>query len=198
MGLALKATASAKAPTLKGILLVGPPGTENSHGPRLRQTPFGHLCLGQFGRMYAGVGRAADPAPLQAGKWPCRKRAVVVFVDECPRAKRGVTGAYGIRQTLNEFLVSWTESIVNGKSRPAVAATNRADILDPALLRPGRLTGLSGWTSDKAGRLRVARSTPWALRWLEVIWRRRPGNLWFFGASGDSSKRPSMLRRSAK
>lgn len=132
-----------KAP--KGILLVGAPGTGKTMLAKAianeAGVPFYALSGGDFQSMWAGVGanrvRAVYEQARRSGK-PC-----IVFIDEIDAigAKRGIDRGGGAIQdsnkTLNQFLV---ELDGFGKHKVlTICATNHAELLDPALLRPGRL-----------------------------------------------------------
>ena len=127
----------------KGVLLVGPPGTGKTLLAKAvageAGVPFFSISGSDFGEMFVGVGasRVRDmftEAKLHA---PC-----IIFIDEIDAVARrrgaGVGGGHDEReQTLNQMLVEmdgfgYNEGII------VMAATNRVDILDPAILRPGR------------------------------------------------------------
>jgi len=127
----------------KGILLVGPPGTGKTLLARAvageAKKPFFHLSGSDFVEMFVGVGasRVRDLFQQAKSRAPC-----IIFVDELDAVGRhrgaGVGGGHDEReQTLNQLLVEMdgfdtTQGII------LLAATNRPDVLDPALLRPGR------------------------------------------------------------
>jgi cell division protease FtsH len=126
----------------RGILLVGPPGTGKTLLARSMAgeagVPFISVSGSDFVEMYAGVGAARVRKLFREAR---RHRSCIVFIDELDAVGRNRGGnalSHEEReQTLNQLLVemdgfSRTDSIV------VVAATNRADILDAALLRPGR------------------------------------------------------------
>jgi len=127
----------------KGVLLVGPPGTGKTLLAKAiageAEVPFFNISGSDFVEMFVGVGasRVRDLF-LQAKKHaPC-----IIFIDEIDAVGRhrgaGLGGGHDEReQTLNQLLVEMdgfesTESVI------VVSATNRPDVLDPALLRPGR------------------------------------------------------------
>ena len=126
----------------RGILLVGPPGTGKTLLARSMAgeagVPFISVSGSDFVEMYAGVGAARVRKLFREAR---RHQSCIVFIDELDAVGRNRGGnslSHEEReQTLNQLLVemdgfSRTDSIV------VVAATNRGDILDPALLRPGR------------------------------------------------------------
>jgi cell division protease FtsH len=126
----------------RGILLVGPPGTGKTLLARSMAgeagVPFISASGSDFVEMYAGVGAARVRRLFRDAR---RHKACIIFIDEIDAVGRnrgsGSLSHEEREQTLNQLLVemdgfSQTESII------VVAATNRPDILDPALLRPGR------------------------------------------------------------
>ncbi|MBQ7154663.1 MAG: ATP-dependent zinc metalloprotease FtsH [Synergistaceae bacterium] len=127
----------------KGVLLVGPPGTGKTLLARAAageaDVPFFSASGSDFVEMFVGVG-AARVRDLfeQAKKYqPC-----IIFIDEMDAVGRhrgaGLGGGHDEReQTLNQFLVE-LDGFDDNTSTIVIAATNRPDILDPALLRPGR------------------------------------------------------------
>ena len=131
----------AKVP--KGVLLVGPPGTGKTLLARAAageaDVPFFSVSGSDFVEMFVGVG-AARVRDLfeQAKKYqPC-----IIFIDEMDAVGRhrgaGLGGGHDEReQTLNQLLVE-LDGFDDTSSTILIAATNRPDILDPALLRPGR------------------------------------------------------------
>lgn len=127
----------------KGILLVGPPGTGKTLLARAiageAEVPFFTISGSDFVEMFVGVGasRVRDMFEQAKKKSPC-----IVFIDEIDAVGRhrgaGVGGGNDEReQTLNQLLVEM-DGFDNTTCVILVAATNRPDILDPALLRPGR------------------------------------------------------------
>ena len=134
-------TLGAKIP--KGVLLVGPPGTGKTLMARAvageAGVPFFSISGSEFVEMFVGVGasRVRDLFDQAKRNAPC-----IVFVDEIDAVGRhrgaGLGGGHDEReQTLNQILVEMDgfDTTVNVI---VIAATNRPDILDPALLRPGR------------------------------------------------------------
>ena len=127
----------------KGALLVGPPGTGKTLLARAvageAGVPFFNISGSEFVEMFVGVGasRVRDLFQQAKAKPPC-----IVFIDEIDAVGRhrgaGVGGGHDEReQTLNQLLAEM-DGFENNKGIIVLAATNRPDILDPALLRPGR------------------------------------------------------------
>lgn len=127
----------------KGILLVGPPGTGKTLLAKAiageAEVPFFSISGSDFVEMFVGVGasRVRDLFSEAKKNSPC-----IVFIDEIDAVARhrgsGLGGGHDEReQTLNQLLVEMDGFGVNS-GIIVLAATNRADILDPAILRPGR------------------------------------------------------------
>lgn len=127
----------------KGVLLVGPPGTGKTLMARAVSgeagVPFFSISGSEFVEMFVGVGasRVRDLFDQAKRNAPC-----IVFVDEIDAVGRqrgaGLGGGHDEReQTLNQILVEM-DGFEAGTNVIVLAATNRPDILDPALLRPGR------------------------------------------------------------
>ena len=127
----------------KGVLLLGPPGTGKTLLARAvsgeANVPFFSISGADFVEMFVGVGasRVRDLFDQAKRNAPC-----IVFIDEIDAVGRhrgaGLGGGHDEReQTLNQLLVEMDGFEVNN-GVIIVAATNRADVLDPALLRPGR------------------------------------------------------------
>jgi len=127
----------------KGVLLVGPPGTGKTYLARAvageAGVPFFSISGSDFVEMFVGVGasRVRDLFEQAKKSSPC-----IVFIDEIDAVGRhrgaGLGGGHDEReQTLNQLLVEMDGFSVN-EGIIIIAATNRPDILDPALLRPGR------------------------------------------------------------
>lgn len=127
----------------KGILMVGPPGTGKTYLSRATAgeagVPFFSISGSDFVEMFVGVGasRVRDLFEQAKKNSPC-----IVFIDEIDAVGRkrgaGLGGGHDEReQTLNQLLVEMDGFGVN-EGIIIIAATNRPDILDPALLRPGR------------------------------------------------------------
>jgi len=127
----------------RGVLLLGSPGTGKTLLARSvageAQVPFFHMSGSEFVEMFVGVGASRVRSLFEKAKKtaPC-----IVFIDEIDAVGRrrgsGMGGSHDEReQTLNQILVEMdgfepTQNII------VIAATNRPDVLDPALLRPGR------------------------------------------------------------
>ena len=127
----------------KGILLVGPPGTGKTLLARAvageANVPFFHISGSDFVELFVGVGaaRVRDLFNQAKANAPC-----IVFIDEIDAVGRhrgaGLGGGHDEReQTLNQLLVEM-DGFDSKEGIIVMAATNRPDILDPALLRPGR------------------------------------------------------------
>ena len=127
----------------KGVLLVGPPGTGKTLMARAvageAGVPFFHISGSEFVEMFVGVGAARVRDLFDQAK---RNAPCIVFVDEIDAVGRhrgaGLGGGHDEReQTLNQILVEM-DGFETNTNVIVIAATNRPDILDPALLRPGR------------------------------------------------------------
>lgn len=153
------ATLGAKIP--KGVLLVGPPGTGKTMLARAvageAGVPFFSISGSEFVEMFVGVGasRVRDLFAKAKKNAPC-----IIFVDEIDAVGRrrgsGMGGGHDEReQTLNQILVEM-DGFEQGQNVIVLAATNRADVLDPALLRPGRFDRRVGiGLPDRPDRLAV-------------------------------------------
>jgi len=127
----------------KGVLLVGAPGTGKTLLARAvageAGVPFFHISGSEFVEMFVGVGAARVRDLFEQAK---RNAPCIVFVDEIDAVGRhrgaGLGGGHDEReQTLNQILVEM-DGFETNTNIIVLAATNRPDILDPALLRPGR------------------------------------------------------------
>ncbi|MDX1582617.1 MAG: ATP-dependent zinc metalloprotease FtsH [Thermoanaerobaculia bacterium] len=154
----------------KGVLLMGPPGTGKTLLARAiageANVPFFSISGSDFVEMFVGVGASRVRDLFEQGK---KNAPCIIFIDEIDAVGRhrgaGLGGGHDEReQTLNQLLVEM-DGFEGNDGVILVAATNRPDVLDPALLRPGRfdrrvvvdLPDLKG----RAGILRVhTRNTP--------------------------------------
>ncbi len=127
----------------KGVLLVGPPGTGKTLLARAvageAGVPFFRISGSDFVEMFVGVGasRVRDLFRQAREKAPC-----IIFIDELDAIGKSRVNGFGggndeREQTLNQLLVEM-DGFDNEKGLILLAATNRPDVLDPALLRPGR------------------------------------------------------------
>ncbi|MFI4956434.1 MAG: ATP-dependent zinc metalloprotease FtsH [Gammaproteobacteria bacterium] len=127
----------------RGVLMVGPPGTGKTLLARAiageAKVPFFTISGSDFVEMFVGVGasRVRDMFEQAKKQAPC-----IIFIDEIDAVGRhrgaGLGGGHDEReQTLNQLLVEM-DGFQEGEGVIVIAATNRPDVLDPALLRPGR------------------------------------------------------------
>jgi len=127
----------------KGVLLVGPPGTGKTLLARAisgeANVPFYSISGSDFVEMFVGVGASRVRDLFEQGK---KNSPCLIFIDEIDAVGRhrgaGLGGGHDEReQTLNQLLVEM-DGFENNDGVILIAATNRPDVLDPALLRPGR------------------------------------------------------------
>ncbi|AWK87082.1 ATP-dependent zinc metalloprotease FtsH [Azospirillum thermophilum] len=162
------AMAGARVP--KGILLVGPPGTGKTMLAKAAAgeagVPFFAASGSDFVEMFVGLGAARVRSLFRTARAnaPC-----LLFIDEIDAlaGKRGESNSHSEReQTLNQLLVEM-DGIVEGGDVVVIAATNRAEMLDPAVTRPGRfdrhihvalpdVSGREAILEVHAGRLKLA------------------------------------------
>lgn len=145
----------------KGVLLVGPPGTGKTLLARAVSgeagVPFYSISGSEFVEMFVGVGagRVRDMFKTAKQTAPC-----IIFIDEIDAVGRqrgsGIGGGHDEReQTLNQLLVEM-DGFEGNSGIIVMAATNRADVLDPALLRPGRFDRqIQVSTPDKDARAQI-------------------------------------------
>ena len=127
----------------KGVLLLGPPGTGKTLLARAiageANVPFFSISGSDFVEMFVGVGASRVRDLFEQGK---KNAPCIVFIDEIDAVGRhrgaGLGGGHDEReQTLNQLLVEM-DGFESNEGVVLIAATNRPDVLDPALLRPGR------------------------------------------------------------
>ena len=145
----------------KGVLLVGPPGTGKTLLAKAvageASVPFFSISGSDFVEMFVGVGasRVRDLFKVAKENAPC-----IIFIDEIDAVGRqrgaGMGGGHDEReQTLNQLLVEM-DGFSNNSGIIMIAATNRPDVLDPALLRPGRFDRqITINTPDVKGRVAI-------------------------------------------
>ncbi len=170
----------------KGVLMVGPPGTGKTLLARAvageAGVPFFSISGSEFVEMFVGVGASRVRDLFERAK---SEAPAIVFIDEIDAVGRhrgaGLGGGHDEReQTLNQILVEM-DGFEQGTNVIIIAATNRPDILDPALLRPGRFDRkVTMDNPDVAGRLAIlkvhARGKPLAPDAdLEAVSRITPG-----------------------
>ena len=186
----------------KGVLLVGPPGTGKTLLARAvageAGVPFFSISGSDFVEMFVGVGASRVRDLFVQGK---KNAPCLIFIDEIDAVGRqrgaGLGGGHDEReQTLNQLLVEM-DGFESNEGVILIAATNRPDVLDPALLRPGRFDRqVVVPTPDVKGRLKIlevhTRRTPLDKRVnLEVIARGTPG---FSGAALENLVNEAALQ----
>ena len=154
---------------LKGILLVGPPGTGKTllakAAASYTDSAFVATSGSSFVEMYAGVGAQRIRKVFSMGRQAAReqgKGSAIIFIDEIEviGGKRGRHSSHlEYDQTLNQLLVEMDGiNATNDVRVLVVGATNRADLLDPALIRPGRFDRVVRVDlPNKEGRLHILR-----------------------------------------
>jgi cell division protease FtsH len=170
----------------KGVLMIGPPGTGKTLMARAvageAGVPFFHISGSEFVEMFVGVGASRVRDLFENAK---KEAPAIIFIDEIDAVGRqrgaGLGGGHDEReQTLNQILVEM-DGFENDTNIIMIAATNRPDILDPALMRPGRFDRkVTMDRPDFKGRLEIlkvhARGKPLANDVdLEAIARITPG-----------------------
>ncbi len=186
----------------KGVLLVGPPGTGKTLLARAvageAGVPFFSISGSDFVEMFVGVGASRVRDLFVQGK---KNAPCLIFIDEIDAVGRqrgaGLGGGHDEReQTLNQLLVEM-DGFESNEGVILIAATNRPDVLDPALLRPGRFDRqVMVPTPDLRGRRRIlevhTKRTPLAGDVdLEVLARGTPG---FSGADLENLVNEAALQ----
>lgn len=186
----------------KGVLLVGPPGTGKTLLARAvageAGVPFFSISGSDFVEMFVGVGASRVRDLFVQGK---KNAPCLIFIDEIDAVGRqrgaGLGGGHDEReQTLNQLLVEM-DGFESNEGVILIAATNRPDVLDPALLRPGRFDRqVVVPTPDLRGRKRIlevhTRRTPLAKDVdLELLARGTPG---FSGADLENLVNEAALQ----
>ena len=186
----------------KGVLLVGPPGTGKTLLARAvageAGVPFFFISGSEFVEMFVGVGASRVRDLFVQGK---KNAPCLIFIDEIDAVGRqrgaGLGGGHDEReQTLNQLLVEM-DGFESNEGVILIAATNRPDVLDPALLRPGRFDRqVVVPTPDLRGRRRIlevhTKRTPLAGDVdLEVLARGTPG---FSGADLENLVNEAALQ----
>ena len=170
----------------KGVLLYGPPGTGKTLLARAvageASVPFYSISGSDFVEMFVGVGASRVRDLFDIAK---QNAPAIIFIDEIDAVGRhrgaGMGGGHDEReQTLNQLLVEM-DGFEPGQNVIMIAATNRPDILDPALLRPGRFDRqIQVDAPDSKGRAKIlavhSKDKPMAKNVdLEVLARKTPG-----------------------
>ncbi len=155
----------------KGVLLMGPPGTGKTLLARATageaEVPFYSINGSEFIQMFVGVGASRVRDMFRTAK---EAAPSILFVDEIDAVGRvrgaGVGGGHDEReQTLNQIL-SEMDGFQQSEAVIVIAATNRPDVLDPALLRPADSTGMSRSRSRRRRDVSASsRSTPARYHW---------------------------------
>lgn len=186
----------------KGVILVGPPGTGKTLLAKAVSgeagVPFFSISGSDFVEMFVGVGASRVRDLFVQGK---KNAPCLIFIDEIDAVGRqrgaGLGGGHDEReQTLNQLLVEM-DGFESNEGVILIAATNRPDVLDPALLRPGRFDRqVVVPTPDVKGRLKIlevhTRRTPLDKHVnLEVIARGTPG---FSGAALENLVNEAALQ----
>ncbi len=142
----------------KGILMVGPPGTGKTLLAKAvageSNVPFYSISGSDFSEMFVGVGAGRVRAMFKQAK---SNGACIIFIDEIDAVglKRGMKISGSEDQTLNQILVEM-DGMDENNGVVVIAATNRADVLDPALLRSGRFDRqIKVALPDKKGRFEI-------------------------------------------
>jgi len=169
----------------KGVLMMGPPGTGKTLLARAiageAGVPFFSISGSDFVEMFVGVGASRVRDLFEQGK---KNAPCIIFIDEIDAVGRhrgaGLGGGHDEReQTLNQLLVEM-DGFESNDGVIIIAATNRPDVLDPALLRPGRFDRrIVVARPDLRGRMGIlavhTRKVPMGVVDLEVIARGTPG-----------------------
>jgi cell division protease FtsH len=148
----------------KGVLLSGPPGTGKTLLARATAgeagVPFFHASSSEFVEMVVGVGASRVRELFQAAR---NAAPSIIFIDEIDAIGRRRSGSLTVgghderEQTLNQILTEM-DGFSSSEGIVVLAATNRPDVLDPALLRPGRFDrSITVHAPDQAGRLQILR-----------------------------------------
>ena len=177
----------------KGVLLVGPPGTGKTLLARAiageANVPFFTISGSDFVEMFVGVGASRVRDMFEQGK---KNAPCIIFIDEIDAVGRhrgaGLGGGNDEReQTLNQMLVEM-DGFETNEGVILIAATNRPDVLDPALLRPGRFDRqVVVPNPDVNGREKILRVH---MRKVPLASRRR--------SEGDRARHARLLRRRSR